>query len=186
MLKVLFVPLTRSYVFDYVDDWRSIVYDSYSRAGLNLDVLVWPSIVKPSMKCFIWERKQYFAPCVIAELGKLFTEYLNEYLVVGIGYMDGYDHGLNFVFGEASPTSRVAIVFTQRLDPRYYGQEPDYNLYFNRVAKEIIHELGHLLGLNHCTRKSCVMSFSNSVYEVDAKTRFFCESCSRILSKLDV
>lgn len=186
MLKVLFVPLNRNYVFDYIDDWKNIVADSLSRAGLSSEILIWPSTIKPSMKCFNWARKQYLAPCIIENLGNMFYDYLNEYFIVGIGYIDGYDYGLNFVFGEASPINRIAVVFTRRLDPRFYGEEPNYNLYLERVAKEIVHELGHLLGLSHCKRRTCVMSFSNSVYEVDAKTRFFCETCSNTLRKLNV
>ncbi|MEM0111125.1 MAG: hypothetical protein QXO83_07380 [Desulfurococcus sp.] len=43
-----------------------------------------------------------------------------------------------------------------------------------------------MLGLNHCSNQGCVMSFSNSVVEVDAKSRFFCEECARRIRELNI
>ena len=85
---------------------------------------------------------------------------------------DGYVEGLNFVFGIARIYGKVALVFTHRLKAN------DEYKYFTRLVKEINHELGHTLGLNHCPNPRCVMRFSNSVLEVDFKGIDFCNSCS--------
>jgi archaemetzincin len=49
------------------------------------------------------------------------------------------------------------------------------------VEKETLHELGHILGLEHCPNPRCVMSFSNSIYDVDRKEARFCEMCKKKL-----
>ncbi len=81
--------------------------------------------------------------------------------------VDLYENPLNFVFGLAIPVLRTAVVSYFRL----VGE----NLIV-RLEKEIMHELGHLFGLDHCNNH-CVMRFSNSVYEVDLKPVKFCEKC---------
>jgi archaemetzincin len=44
--------------------------------------------------------------------------------------------------------------------------------------REAIHEIGHVLGLNHCSNR-CVMQYSNSLWEAQNKPSFLCESCKR-------
>ncbi len=53
--------------------------------------------------------------------------------------------------------------------------------FFERVKKELLHELGHTFGLGHCQDKGCIMSFSNSVLEVDLKGLGFCSKCEGVL-----
>ena len=50
-----------------------------------------------------------------------------------------------------------------------------------RLAKELMHELGHGEGLGHCRDPKCMMHFSNSLTEVDAKSGEFCARCVRRL-----
>jgi archaemetzincin len=47
--------------------------------------------------------------------------------------------------------TRVAVVSVYRLRSR------DGKLYMSRVRKEVVHEVGHLLGLKHCRDTGCVM-----------------------------
>ncbi|MEZ0248037.1 MAG: archaemetzincin family Zn-dependent metalloprotease [Thermoproteus sp.] len=81
---------------------------------------------------------------------------------------DGYVPGLNFVFGAAYGDK--AVVFTKRLDP----SSPLFDI---RLAKEIIHELGHTLGLGHCRNPRCIMYFSNTIIDTDLKGPGFCDKC---------
>jgi len=90
---------------------------------------------------------------------------------------DCYAGALNFVFGIADPHSGTGLVSLARL---HAGASAD--TFTARAIKEIFHELGHAAGLAHCERDRCVMRFSNSLAEADAKGDELCPSCSRRLS----
>ncbi len=108
--------------------------------------------------------------------------HVNENYVLLITGRDLYVPGFNFVFGYAP--GKKGVVSTYRLSPATYGEEFDRGLYFSRILKEVIHEVGHMVGLMHCTSRGCVMSFSNTVYDVDRKLDRFCDKCSEKLSVL--
>ncbi|MBS7645185.1 MAG: hypothetical protein QW569_00525 [Candidatus Bathyarchaeia archaeon] len=91
----------------------------------------------------------------------------------GVTLLDLYADNLNFIFGEAS--SRTAILSTNRLR---MGLEASSGIYAKRVAVVAKHEVGHMLGLNHCHDLRCCMRFHNSVSEVDASSGDFCPRCS--------
>jgi len=146
----------------------------------NLDVIVGGDVMLPPMHAYDWSRAQYRSELILEWLSKL-REALNVDYVLGLGYLDAYSNGLNFVFGEAYPPGRVAAVYLKRLDPSFYGEEFDVNLFQERVLKEVLHELGHVFGLGHCSNKRCVMSFSNSIVDVDYKTWRFCTRCAELL-----
>ncbi len=91
---------------------------------------------------------------------------------------DGYVPGLNFVFGISELCGNIAIVFTERLKATYIGEISDITaLFYERLTKEILHELGHTLCLEHCPNRKCVMSFSNSIIDVDYKDARYCRTC---------
>ncbi len=117
-------------------------------------------------------RGQYHAGSVLRLLSSLPLPVLK---LVAVLTVDLYEHGLNFVFGEAVPKGREAVVSVYRL------YDPDPHTFRARVLKEVNHELGHTFGLGHCPDPSCVMSFSNSVLDVDRKGTDFCPVCRRAL-----
>jgi archaemetzincin len=119
------------------------------------------------------ERKQYSSSKLLASLGKA----EREERVVGIADVDLYVSRLNFVFGEADIGSRTAIVSLCRLRQEYYNLDPHEVLLLERTTKEVVHELGHTFGLEHCPNRSCVMHFSNSLADTDVKEVYFCAKC---------
>ena len=132
--------------------------------------------VEPPLEAMDWGRLQYRAWQLNEVLHDLYREFTGAGVkVVGVVEGDGYVEGLNFVFGLASPELGVATVYTARL------RGPPFR---ERLVKEVLHELGHLLGLGHCPNPRCVMSFSNSVEEVDRKEAWFCEECTLKLRRL--
>ncbi|MDI6819458.1 MAG: archaemetzincin family Zn-dependent metalloprotease [Candidatus Hodarchaeaceae archaeon] len=119
-------------------------------------------------------RMQYRADIV---LERVLHTARGEGKVLALTDVDLYVPRLNFVFGQAQCPGTVALVSLRRLDPAFYGEPSDYELLLKRATKEAVHELGHTFGLNHCSALGCVMTFSNSIFEVDEKKAKFCERC---------
>jgi len=92
--------------------------------------------------------------------------------VVGITSGDCYAGKLNFVFGIAEPGGGTAVVSLYRL---HAGATT--TTFLARAMKEIFHELGHARGLGHCASSRCVMHFSNTLAETDAKGEQLCAAC---------
>ena len=103
--------------------------------------------------------------------------------VLGVVDVDLYVPRHNFVFGEAECPGKVGIISLCRLKPEFYGLPSDRSLFIERCAKEAVHEIGHTLGLSHCRDSSCVMFYSNSIFDTDRKRILLCKRCSEFISK---
>jgi archaemetzincin len=102
-------------------------------------------------------------------------------LVVGLTNEDLAMPVFTFVFGLARPGGGATIVSLTRLDPAFYGLEPDPALRDRRAVSEIRHELGHLAGREHCPDRSCLMSFAGTIEKADTRGQRFCSDCARQL-----
>ncbi|MFB6266213.1 MAG: archaemetzincin family Zn-dependent metalloprotease [Halodesulfurarchaeum sp.] len=90
----------------------------------------------------------------------------------------------NYVFGLAYLDGRSCVVSTYRLQTSSDGgfsERPASEVFSDRVRKEVVHEVGHTLGLEHCDNNRCAMNFSPTVREVDRKEELLCGSCQRRL-----
>jgi archaemetzincin len=97
--------------------------------------------------------------------------------VLGVLDADIFVPELNFVFGEATFPGKAALISLRRLKPEFYGERANSNVLVERALKEAVHEIGHTLGLRHCHHFSCVMHFSNSIFDTDQKQTLFCDDC---------
>lgn len=128
-------------------------------------------------------RKQYLASAFLEALDGISGEATGEAKLLAVTALDLYAPDLNFVFGQAQMGGRAAVVSVARLDPRFFGDEPDEDLLAERLTKETVHEVGHCLGLRHCPNPRCVMHFSNSLADTDAKKAQPCDNCRRRIAR---
>jgi len=121
-------------------------------------------------------RNQFHSSSILAKIS-LYVEKGVADRILGITDVDLYVPHLNFVFGEAECPGKAAIISLYRLKPEFYGHSPDNTVFVERSVKEAVHEIGHTLELGHCHDPSCVMFFSNSIFDTDRKKSTFCERC---------
>ena len=100
---------------------------------------------------------------------------------VGVTALDVGVAIFKFVFGRATCGGHAAVVSLARLAPEHYGLAPDDNLLRRRAATEILHELGHVAGLNHCSDFNCIMHFAPNVESIDVRGAHFCTECTAAL-----
>jgi len=127
-------------------------------------------------------RDQYHSTRILVVLDELIQTAHVE-LMLGVTPLDLFVPSMNFVFGEARCPGRVAVISTARLKP---GHTDDPNIFGIRVAKEAVHEIGHMLGLKHCPNPLCVMYFSERLTDTDRKQEDFCPECYHNLKWLEV
>ncbi|MDP2886458.1 MAG: archaemetzincin family Zn-dependent metalloprotease [Ignavibacteria bacterium] len=124
-------------------------------------------------------RGQYNSTALLVQLVNAFAGGDEKSIaVVGV---DLFIPVLTFVFGEAQLGGSAAVVSTHRLANPFYGLPKNDELSFQRLKKEVVHELGHTFGLYHCRQFECVMRSSTYVEEIDLKRVVLCNECAATL-----
>ncbi len=168
MIKIVIIPIGETDQ-NTIDPIACALRETYESETVISDAVPIPE------KTYNSRRRQHHATRILKALETLKPRGYD--IVLGVIDRDLYVPELNFVFGEADVMARIAVIGLPRLRQEYYGLEPDRALFLLRAAKEAIHETGHTCGLGHCPDPRCIMHFSNSLRDTDAKEPRFCVVC---------
>jgi archaemetzincin len=132
---------------------------------------------------------QYHTEPILEALAKRVPE--DARLVMGLTLHDLYpEESWSFVFGEAAPHHRVGLYSLARLSPAFHTtgvDDREKRAALVRAMKVLVHEVGHIMGLSHCVKFSCLMAGSNSLEEADRQPLHLCPVClSKIAWSLDL
>jgi len=151
-----------------------------SALGCEVDLYSGPSL--DLREAYEPGRDQFNANTLQAQLLARFPKHPGK--VVAVTGYDLFAPGLAWIFGQAQVQGRTAIVSLHRLSEEFYGRRADAPRACLRLVTELGHELGHAFGLGHCETPRCVMRWSATVGEIDAKGTEPCDACTQRLLDL--
>jgi len=172
LLKILLVRIN-DVEYDILEEISNGLVDVYKDVSVKID----DSIIPPPEEAYVPSRDQYIADYFLIIARKV-AEEKGYHRVLAVTNLNIYSRSLNFVFGIACLNCRGAVISLYMLNPEVYRRPFNRDLFIERAIKEAVHELGHTLGFSHCSNPKCVMRFSNSIIEVDYKSKYFCDRCS--------
>jgi archaemetzincin len=133
---------------------------------------------------YVTARRQVDAQILLDSLQAYKRRYRIAAPVLLVVHQDLFRNGTSFVFGLARESVGAGVVSTSRLGNEYYGRHGSDDDYVDRIAKEGAHEIGHLLGLPHCSDRECIMFKPDTLDELDRKKKALCGTCREQLNTL--
>lgn len=146
------------------DDVLSVITNALKHIyGGIIDVCIQGKLELPN-QAYHPQRNQYNADILLRHV----LNQKEKDLALWVIPQDLYTRNMNFIFGLAL-YFQGAVLSIFRLSTKELRE------------KEAIHEIGHVLGLTHCSNK-CVMQYSNSLWEAQRKPLVLCDYCKQLLN----
>jgi len=177
IVQLILLPIETDLDYSILDKLANDISGEFENIKLTLDISVELQIASGIQSSVNKRRNQWNSFKILEWLEKFRPNKATK--ILGIFDIDAYTAGFDFVFGEAFYRGRVATLYLSRLRQEFYGLKPNPSLFYERLLKEAIHELGHVFGFGHCKNSRCVMHFSTSLLDIDTKGRSFCPSCRK-------
>jgi archaemetzincin len=159
--------------FDKVDPLAVSIVGANIQAVLGLFTEIQPARSKPDF-AFMPVRNQFDASKILKSLA---AETGGAPLKLGLTQSDLSIPILTYVFGESQLGGKAAVISLHRLF------NIDRQIVYQRAAKIAVHEVGHLLGLEHCWEADCLMRFSKQLEQLDRLPLRFCATCEYEISR---
>jgi archaemetzincin len=141
------------------------------------------NVIPLSSKEYDSVRRQFKADLIIEKIAAV-RDSDKKGKTLGVTAIDISIPNMNFVFGVTNTVKKVAILSTARLTVVSKELFTGMRTVEERIFKESAHEIGHLLGLTHCPESTCIMSFANTIKQVDDKLPILCNNCREKLKGL--
>ena len=125
---------------------------------------------------FLSDRNQVDADRLLANLEA--RHRAPEVSLVGLTALDLGNPIFTFFFGRARLNGRVSLVSIARLESSFYGLPENNGLTLTRATSEVLHELGHNAGLQHCKDHECLMHVAATVEGIDNRGSTCCAACA--------
>ncbi|MFX1375462.1 MAG: hypothetical protein ACFFA0_06600 [Promethearchaeota archaeon] len=194
-MGILFYADFNTQLFDKIKSYLNQVFDSFFFEIRNLGQINFSKkFLSKGVKKEYKDMKKLNGRLSIHPTNKFYQSLIdirkknNLGMVIALTDLPIYsssDDNIIFLFGETHIKHRCSIVSTTKLKEQFYERPKDNELFEQRVLKEIIHEIGHILmDFSHCVEVSCVMNFSKDIYEIDKKSYYLCELCKAKLDKI--
>jgi|SRR5208282_2519782 len=132
---------------------------------------------------FVNARKQIDAQAQLDHLEIYKHQHRMSDPILLVVSQDLFNPGHAALFGLARVSTGVAVISTARLANEYYGLDACDDDLIDRIVKEGAHEVGHLMGLPHCTNRECIMFCPDTLDELNGKKKGFCEACRKQLEQ---
>lgn len=153
--------------FGTLDSLAVSIVGAHIQAVLGLFTDIRAARAKPDF-AYMPVRSQYDASKILKSLA---AETDGAPLKLGVTQGDLSIPILTYVYGESQLGGKAAVISLHRLF------DVDRQVVYLRAAKIGVHEVGHLLGLEHCWEAGCLMRFSKQLDQLDRLPLRFCSSC---------